>query len=105
MRMRGAGPVLGPSLSCTQAALPGNALLGGLVAWQAARTMAEEVPSTSVHRVPTRPEASRGRCAFVCAFPRPVAVPLPDSGTVLGRAWLASQGLPDSEVSTSHLRI
>lgn len=41
----------------------------------------------------------------MCAFPRPAALALPDSGTVLGRAWLAERGMPDTEVSSAHLRI
>jgi len=31
-------------------------------------------------------------------------VPLPESGVEVGREWLARAGLPDSKVSTSHLR-
>jgi MoxR-like ATPase len=65
----------------------------------------KDVPSTSAHRAPTRPEGARGRAALVCAFPRALAVALPDSGTVIGRGWLDDNGLPDSEVSGSHLRI
>jgi len=60
--------------------------------------------STDVHRGPARPIKGAGRAALVCAFPEPVALPLPDSGTVVGRAWLADHGLEDSEVSGAHLR-
>ncbi len=67
--------------------------------------MAKDVPSTSEHRGPVQPEGGRRRPALVCAFPRPVALPLPDSGTVVGRAWLADRGLADTEVSSGHLRI
>jgi MoxR-like ATPase len=67
--------------------------------------MARDVPSTSEHRGPAQPEGGRRRPALVCAFPRPVALPLPDSGTVVGRAWLADRGLADTEVSSGHLRI
>jgi len=67
--------------------------------------MARDVPSTSEHRGPARPEGGRRRAALVCAFPRPLAVALPDSGTVVGRAWVASLGLADTEVSSGHLRI
>ncbi len=67
--------------------------------------MARDVPSTSEHRGPVAPEGGRRRPALVCAFPRPAALPLPDSGTVVGRAWLAERGLADSEVSSKHLRI
>jgi sigma-54 interacting transcriptional regulator/FHA domain-containing protein/regulatory Fis family protein len=67
--------------------------------------MAKDVPSTSAHRGPVRPEAGRRRAALVCAFPRSIAVALPDSGTVVGRAWLEARGLADTEVSGSHLRV
>ncbi len=67
--------------------------------------MARDVPSTSEHRGPVQPEGSRRRPALVCAFPRPVALALPDSGAVVGRAWLAERGLADTEVSSGHLRI
>ena len=67
--------------------------------------MARDAPSTSEHRGPAQPEGGRGRPALVCAFPRPIALPLPDSGTVVGRAWLAERGLADTEVSSGHLRV
>jgi MoxR-like ATPase len=67
--------------------------------------MAKDVPSTSEHRGPVQPAGGRRRPALVCAFPRPVALALPDSGTVIGRAWLAERGLADTEVSSGHLRI
>jgi hypothetical protein len=40
---------------------------------------------------------------LVCAFPRPIAMALPDSGAAVGRAWLAEQGIQDTEVSSAHL--
>lgn len=64
-----------------------------------------DAPSTSEHRGPVQPEGHRRRPALVCAFPRPVALGLPDSGTIIGRTWLANHGLADSEVSGAHLRI
>jgi MoxR-like ATPase len=67
--------------------------------------MAKELPTTSAHRGPVQPEGGRRRPALVCAYPRPMALALPDSGTVIGRAWLAERGLVDTEVSTGHLRI
>ncbi len=67
--------------------------------------MAKDTPSTSAHRGPVQPKGGRRRPALVCAFPRPAALALPDSGTVLGRAWLAERGMPDTEVSSAHLRI
>lgn len=41
---------------------------------------------------------------LVCAFPRPLALTLPDSGSTVGREWLASNGLADSEVSGAHIK-
>jgi MoxR-like ATPase len=67
--------------------------------------MTRSAPSTSEHRGPAQPEAARRRPALVCAFPRPTALALPDSGATLGRAWLADQGLADTEVSGAHLRV
>lgn len=73
-------------------------------AWQARPGMSD--PSSTVeHRGPARPVAGGRRPALVRVFPDPQAVALPDSGTVLGRAWLAERGLADSEVSTAHLGI
>jgi MoxR-like ATPase len=67
--------------------------------------MAKDLPTTSAHRGPAQPEGGRRRSALVCAFPRPSALALPDSGTVIGRAWLAERGLADTEVSSAHVRI
>jgi hypothetical protein len=67
--------------------------------------MPKEAPSTSEHRGPAKPVGARRQAAIVCAFPRPVAFALPDSGTVIGRPWLAQHGLADTEVSTAHLRV
>ena len=67
--------------------------------------MPREEPSTSEHRGPAQPEGRQKRAALVCAFPRSVALALPDSGTVIGRSWLAARGLADTEVSGAHLRI
>lgn len=66
---------------------------------------AKDVPSTREHRGPEKPERGRRRPALVCAFPRAAALALPDSGTILGRAWLAERGLADTEVSSKHVRI
>jgi hypothetical protein len=67
--------------------------------------MAKDVPSTSQHRGPIQPEVGRKRPALVCAFPRSIALAVPDSGAVVGRAWLAERGLADTEVSSAHLRV
>ena len=66
--------------------------------------MGDDLPSTSEHQGPRSPEGGRRRPALICAFPRPLALALPDSGAVVGRAWLAERGLADTEVSQNHLR-
>lgn len=62
-------------------------------------------PSTVEHRAPAQPDGARRRAALICAFPRSIAFPLPDSGTTIGRTWLAERDLADTEVSGAHLRI
>jgi transcriptional regulator with GAF, ATPase, and Fis domain len=60
---------------------------------------------TDVHGGPAPPTGPAPRSALVCGFPRSVALAMPPSGTVIGRAWLAERGLEDSKVSGSHLRL
>src|SRR5262245_33321820 len=67
--------------------------------------MPKDVPSTSQHRGPIQPEGGRKRPGLVGAFPRPIALAVPGSGTLIGRAWLAGRGLADTGVSGAHLRI
>jgi len=67
--------------------------------------MPADASSTVEHRGPTRPKAGARRPALVCAFPRAIALPLPDSGSVVGRDWLAQNDLADNEVSGAHLQI
>jgi MoxR-like ATPase len=67
--------------------------------------MSGSASSTVEHRGPSAPRAGTRRPALVCAFPRAVALALPDSGSVVGRDWLAKNGLADSEVSGQHLKI
>ena len=43
--------------------------------------------------------------ALIAAFPHSAAMPLPPAGTAVGRDWLASYELTDSEVSREHLLI
>ncbi|MFO0592614.1 MAG: sigma 54-interacting transcriptional regulator [Polyangiaceae bacterium] len=61
--------------------------------------------STSEHRGPAQPLGARRRPALVAAFPRSAAIAVPDSGAVIGRAWLSENGLADTEVSGQHLRV
>ncbi|MEZ4225696.1 MAG: sigma 54-interacting transcriptional regulator [Polyangiaceae bacterium] len=68
-------------------------------------TMAVDSASTVEHRGPAAPRTGATRPAFVCAFPRPLALPVPDSGSVVGRDWLSAAGSRDERVSTKHIRI
>jgi transcriptional regulator with PAS, ATPase and Fis domain len=67
--------------------------------------MAEELPTTSAHRGPTKREDSQRVPALICAFPRAVALPMPTSDAILGRSWFAEHGLSDNELSTQHVRL
>lgn len=67
--------------------------------------MSGDAPSTVEHRGPSLPKAGPRRPALVCAHPRPVALAVPDSGSVVGRDWLQKHGLADTEVSGAHLEI
>jgi transcriptional regulator with GAF, ATPase, and Fis domain len=61
--------------------------------------------STVEHRGPAAPRAGQRRAALICAYPRPQALVLPESGSVVGRDWLREAALADTEVSGSHLLI
>lgn len=60
---------------------------------------------TATHEAPAEPIGGRRRPALIVAFPTHVAAPLPESGATLGRAWLASLGVADTEASTKHVTI
>lgn len=67
--------------------------------------MSGDSASTVEHRGPSPPKTGATRPAFVCAFPRPHALAVPDSGSVVGRDWLAAANLADEKVSSKHLSI
>jgi hypothetical protein len=67
--------------------------------------MAGDSASTVEHRGPSLRKPGAARPAFVCAFPQPLALPVPDSGSVVGRDWLSAAGLADEKVSSKHLAI
>ncbi|WP_441292920.1 sigma 54-interacting transcriptional regulator [Sorangium sp. KYC3313] len=60
-------------------------------------------PTTEEHRPPSAGDGECGHPVLLAAFPGAVALPIPASGEVVGRAWLVSAGLPDAEVSGRHL--
>jgi transcriptional regulator with GAF, ATPase, and Fis domain len=60
--------------------------------------------TTEEHRPPSAGEIAAGRPLLLSAFPSQVAVPIPASGEVIGRARLAELGLPDTEISGRHVR-
>lgn len=61
--------------------------------------------STTKHKPPVRPAGLRGKPALICAFPSPLAFPLPDSGTVVGRAFFEKHGHHDTEISSAHFKV
>ncbi len=66
--------------------------------------MSRAQPTTEEHRSPSVGETVRGRPVLLAAFPAVVALPIPPSGEVVGRAWLAEAGITDTEVSGRHVR-
>lgn len=64
----------------------------------APHTATEEYPTSSGRAAPA------GSPILICAFPKDVALALPASGEVVGRAWLAEVGVRDLKVSGEHLR-
>ncbi|WP_437323015.1 sigma 54-interacting transcriptional regulator [Sorangium sp. So ce381] len=60
-------------------------------------------PTTEEHRPPSAGDGECGHPVLLAAFPGVVALSIPASGEVVGRAWLVSAGLPDAEVSGRHL--
>ncbi|AUX44744.1 hypothetical protein SOCE26_062120 [Sorangium cellulosum] len=60
-------------------------------------------PTTEEHRPPSAGDGGCGRPVLLAAFPGLAAVSVPASGEVVGRGWLLSEGIPDTEVSGRHL--
>lgn len=60
--------------------------------------------TTEEHRPASADEPTDSRPALLAAFPAQALVPLPASGTIVGRSWLADAGLADTKVSSGHLR-
>lgn len=59
-------------------------------------TTEEYQPSSDTPTIPGRP-------VLLCAFPAVVALPIPDRGAGVGRAWLAEAGIRDIKVSGEHV--
>ncbi|MCC6559384.1 MAG: sigma 54-interacting transcriptional regulator [Polyangiaceae bacterium] len=64
----------------------------------------ERQTTTEEHRPPSADDVDRGQPVLLAAFPEPIALPLPRSGEIVGRAWLAEAGRIDGKVSGAHLR-
>lgn len=60
-------------------------------------------PSTEQHAGPASARADDTFPALICAWPRCVALPLPQLGHPVGRDWLAAVGVEDRKTSTQHL--
>jgi transcriptional regulator with AAA-type ATPase domain len=58
---------------------------------------------TKEHTEPARPTASSGREVLIVAFPAPQCLPVPPSEERVGREWLATHGIEDSEASRHHV--
>src|SRR5262245_52726647 len=67
-------------------------------------TRPQKPSPTLQHRPPSEECAPLGRPMLLSAFPTQVAVPIPSTGDVVGRDWLAETSLSDPEVSGRHLR-
>jgi DNA-binding NtrC family response regulator len=67
--------------------------------------MAEELPTTSAHRGPTKREDSQRAPVLICVFPRALALLLPATDAILGRSWFAQHGLSDDELSSQHVKL
>lgn len=61
-------------------------------------------PTTEEYRPSPAARADQGTPTLLAAFPIPVAFPVPASGEVIGRAWLAAKNIADTVVSGDHLR-
>lgn len=59
--------------------------------------------TTAEHQPPSTSITKPAPPTLLAAFPKQVAVALPKFAEVVGRAWLASHGIIDSEISSQHL--
>ncbi|MFO0551324.1 MAG: sigma 54-interacting transcriptional regulator [Polyangiaceae bacterium] len=62
-------------------------------------------PRTSDHRPPEGSADRVGRTAWIVAFPRAMALPLPPPNEPFGRAFFEAVGLADSEISGRHAKL
>jgi transcriptional regulator with PAS, ATPase and Fis domain len=63
------------------------------------------LPTTDEEWPKSEEGGDAGRPVLLVAFPRPIAILIPKTGEILGRAWLEGIGIPDSKVSREHLRL
>jgi MoxR-like ATPase len=65
--------------------------------------MPGDLPTTTDHKGPLKPEGAQAVPALICAFPTPRAIALLASSVTVGRSWLAQHGVTDTEISSEHL--
>lgn len=63
----------------------------------------DQLPTTEEEFPQRHAGGPAGEPIFLAAFPRQIAVPIPKTGEVVGRAWIESAGLSDGKVSRQHL--
>src|SRR4051812_12647115 len=64
----------------------------------------DHLPTTEQHQPPSLVDTLRGKPTLFASFPAPAVIPIPRSGDVVGRAWLADLGITDTEISGRHAR-
>lgn len=63
------------------------------------------IGETEEHAAPALDDDHGGEPALVVAFPASRALPLPPSGTPVGRDWLADHGIEDTKISREHFAL
>lgn len=69
------------------------------------RSQSPELPPTEDHQRPSLDPPTRGRPCFIVAFPGSRAIPLPTLDESVGREWFQQNGVDDTEISRSHIRV
>ncbi len=66
-------------------------------------TRFEHLPTTEEHPLTTDVDGAEIGPRLLVAFPKPIALTIPRSGEIVGRAWLDEHGIVDSKVSREHV--
>lgn len=65
--------------------------------------LSKHLPTTEENSPATENDVPEGAPYLLGAFPKPVALPIPRSGDVVGRGWLDDVGVTDAKVSREHI--